>query len=872
MGLLNKEHFTPIRANRIGAQLPYFEFEKDEASPLWRSHLLNDGRLGMCWKTRVPPSYSHDGGIDQTNNEFRTFIEGLPANYEAQVIITSHNDLSERMEDYLKLDTGNEKARLLRQSRAEKLLDSGYRGYRTSENTYSMLRDTYMIITVKSPELGDELGAIKEMINLVYMTLGTVVKAFGINAAKIQMFDNFFNSQVRQGLGEFKEVVMTVESTLNNMFGVTRRSRMSLTELKKHLWQAYAPSFQEINQEISIDPEINFSDQCFPLPIEQEGDIVKLGEDYHGLVTLAMMPDMVGPDYLGMIRRMLATQYTCFVDIAHPNQGAERVKMSVSAELRKRIQGAFSKEEADAYGQEVSEIKQRMFKGRKILYALVALLVHGYSRKDVEDKMLSVNSAFKKLSCVPDVEKSMCLQGVSYSWPLCYNHKYASPFSRSRRVMSDDLVDLMPNHGHWSGSTTPQAVYVNRDGEITFFDHTSPKFVNWHYAITGTSGSGKSVAVVDLVLQLYAAGVERQFLMTIKDDYDRFAETLGRLILIDLDSPKSCINPFAGVITKQRLQQWVVATELMIKKGNEDDLDSEIARLLEDVLQYAYEMVPHGDVLRPTWIKEALYKYPYESEKQRDLALYAASELGSYCADGVYGKLFDGPPAITEKDRLVVFNLQNVMNEKISSVIINSIFTMLDNVMYMGDRAAKKHLLVDEMISMVSSKGGAEVASQIKRAFRTYRSLNCMCGIASQNEEDLTTDVGQAVIGNITKRLVLKPRKEMVPMLMQTLGLRSDRHQANIESIDTRPGFFSEFYLMSPSGEVVCRLLLDRLSYALATTNPDDTVEIMRLKDEYQGDWWKAAVVFSQRYPNGVRAARAEAAETERRQKQLSEI
>lgn len=872
MGLFNKEHYASIRPNRIGEQLPYFEYESDESSPFWRSHLLKDGRLGMCWKTKVPPSYSHDGGINQTNNEFRTFLEGLPQHYESQIIITSHNDLSDRMGEYLDLNTMNDKARLLRQSRAEKLLDAGYRGYRTGENTYSMLRDTYMVITIKTPEIGAELGAVKELANLVYITLGTIVKSFGIDAAKIQLFDNFFNEQVRIGLGDFKEVIMTVESTLNDMFGVTRRSRMSLTDLKKHFWQAYMPSYQEIGQDVTIDKEIDFNEQCFPLPIEQEHDIIKIGDDYHGLVTLAMMPDMVGPDYLGIIRRMLATQYTCFVDIATPSQSVERVKLSMSAELRKRIQGAFSKEDADAYGEEVSQVKQRMFKGRKIMYALVAVLIHGYSKKDVEDKILSVNSAFKKLSCVPDVEKHMCLQGVTYSWPLVYNHKYSKPFARSRRVMSDDLVDLLPVHGHWSGSDSPQAVYVNRDGEITFFDHTSPKFVNWHYAITGTSGSGKSVAVVDLVLQLYAAGVDRQFLMTIKDDYDRFAETLGRLVLIDLDSPSSCINPFAGVITKQRLQQWVVATELMIKKGNEEDLDPEMTRLLEDVLQYAYEMVPHSDVLRPTWIKEALYKYPYENEKQRDLALFAASELGSYCADGVYGKLFDGPPVINEKDRLVVFNLQNVMNEKISSVIINAIFTMLDNVMYMGDRSAKKHLLVDEMISLVSSKGGAEVASQIKRAFRTYRSLNCMCGIASQNEEDLTTDVGQAVIGNITKRLILKPRKEMVPMLMQTLGLRSDRHKANIESIDTRPGYYSEFYLMSPAGEVVCRLLLDRLSYALATTNPEDTTEVLRLKDEFGGDWWKATVTFSQRYPHGVRAARLAAAEEERRQRQLSEI
>ncbi len=865
MALLSNEKKPQARANRIHEYLPYFEFEKDEDSQFWRTHLLDDGSLAVAWKTRVPPSYSSDNGYLQTNNEFRTFIEGLPVGYDVQTIITSHNNLGERMRKYLSLDSGNDKGRLLRESRAEKLLTAGFNGYPVAEGQYAMLRDTYMIITLKAPPPGDELGFLKTIMNLIYTTVGTVMATFGVDPAKFKFFDDFFNSQVRIALSDFKEAVLSIESTLDVMFGVTRESRMSLTELKQHYWTAFAPSYKEAGQQVTLDEKLSFNEQCFPLPIEHEFDLVKVGRDYHGIVTLAMMPDTVAPDYFGIIRRTIATQYTFFCNINQPQQIMEQTKMAVSAELRRRISGSFNKEEADAFAQEVSEVKQRMFAGRKILFMTMGMIIHGYSRKEVEDKMLKVSSALKKLSAVPDMERSMALQGISYSWPLVPKFEFTRPFSRNRRVMSDDLVDLLPNHGHWGGSESPQAVYVNRDGEVTFFDHTSNDFVNWHYAITGTSGSGKSFAVVDLVLQLFAAGVERQFLMTIKDDYDRFAQTMGRLILIDLDSADSCINPFAGMLTKQRLQQWVEALELMIKKGGTEELDPAMPRLFEQVLQYAYDLVPDGDVLRPTWIKEAMQKFPYINEHQRSLGFFAADELGSYCSDGVYGKLFDGPPSISEKDRLVVFNLQNVLSEKISDVIINAIFTMLDNVMYMGDRAAKKHLLVDEMISMISSKGGAQVSNQLKRAFRTYRSLNCMCGIASQNEEDLTTDVGQAIIGNITKRMILKPRKEMIPMLMQSLGLRSERHEANIASLDTKPGFYSEFYLMSPAGEVVCRLLTDKLTFALASTQPDDVAEISRMRDEMGGDWWKATVAFSQKYPQGVRAARAAAAAEEER-------
>ncbi|MFZ2619594.1 MAG: TraC family protein [Alphaproteobacteria bacterium] len=856
----NNNTYTPKRPYQIGEQLPYFEFESDPNSTFYRVHLLKDGALGICWSCPVPASYSVDGGIETTVNELRTFLEGLPTGYEAQIIMTSHNNLMEKMRRYLAANPPIERAQALRQSRAEKLLEAGFGGYAVGEGLRSQLRDTSMVITLRTPDLSGNLGALQSILNAMYQVAAIFSQLLGFQEA--QLVGKLLNQIIKESLAEFREVVMSVENTLNQMFHI---HRMSLEELKEHYWHTYAPSYKEPNQKAVVDKKMPFNDQVFPLPIENEHQIIKIGDDYFGVVMMAMMPDVVDKDYLGIIRRSLISQHSVFINFTTANQGMERIKLTVGAEFRRRIAGAFNKEEAQAYGQEASQVKTRLFEGRKIMYAMLGVIVHGYSAEQVEDLMLRINANFKKLSVVPDVEKSMALQALSYSFPLAWRNEYSKPFARSRRVLSDDICDLIPIHGHWGGhgqrgtpqeKHLPQAVYVNRDGEITFFDHTAPDFVNWHYAITGTSGSGKSFAVVDLTLQLFSAGVEKQYLMTIKDDYDRFAETMGKLIIIDLDRQDTCINPFTGEITKQRLQQWTTAVELMVQKGEHKTNRIE-GRIIEQVVQYAYDIVPDDDVLRPTWIRESFFKFPYADEAQRDAGMQMAEEIGSYCEDGIYGKLFDAPPSISEEDKLVVFNLQNVLNEKISDVIINAIFTMLDNIMYTGNRAEKKHLLVDEMISMISSKGGTAVSNQIKRAFRTYRSLNCMCGISSQNEEDLTTDVGQAIIGNITKRMILKPRREMIPMLMQTLGLKSERHEMNIKSLDTKPGYYSEFYLMSPHGEVICRLLTDKLTYALATTTPDDVAEIQRLREEKGGDWWQATVAFAQKYPHGVRAYRS---------------
>lgn len=857
--MFHKNTYTPQRPYQLGEQLPYFEFNEDESSPFYRFHLLKDGAVGVCWKCPVPASYSYDNGYGDTINELRTFLESMPSEYEAQVIITSHNNLVKPLQNYLESTPDSERPRLLRQSRAEKIRDSGVRGYATSERGFTRLRESYMIVTLRSLETVERFGLLKSATEMIFQACAMMFQAVGMDFSNFA--GKFVNDLVKTTLVEFREVVMSAENTMNGLFEL---HRMSLEELKEHYWTAYAPSYKDPVQKIRVDPLRPFDEQVFPLPIENDFDLIKIGQDWHGTIMLAMMPDTVAADYLGSIRRILSGQTTFFCNFTAANQQAEKVKLTLSAALRKRIASAFNKEEAELYGQEASEVKTRLFSGRKIIYAMIGITIHGYTRPEVEDAMMRVASTYKKLSVVPDIEKSMALQAFAYSWPLTWRNKFSAPFARTRRVLSDDISDLLPIHGHWGGhgrpytrheKQIPQSLYVNRDGEISFFDHTSNDFMNWHYAITGTSGSGKSFAVTDLVLQLFSSGIEKQYLMTIKDDYDRFGETMGKLIIIDLDRQDVCINPFTGEISKHRLQQWTTTVELMIAKGDYQ-INRVEQRLIEQVVQYAYDIVPPDDVLRPTWIQQAYLKFPYSDEDSRQAGMSMAREIGSYCESGIYGHLFDKPPSFTEKDKLVVFNLQNVLNEKISDVIINALFTMIDNVMYLGNRGEKKHLLVDEMVSMISSKGGAAVANQIKRAFRTYRSLNCMCGIASQNEEDLSTEVGQAIIGNITKRMILKPRREMIPMLMESLGLRSERHQGYIASLKTQPGFYSEFYLMSPHGEVVCRLIPDKLTYALATTTPDDVAEIKRMKDEMNGDWWKATVTFAEKYPHGVRAAR----------------
>ncbi|MCA3244529.1 MAG: hypothetical protein INF43_04410, partial [Alphaproteobacteria bacterium] len=362
MGLFNKDIYTPKRPFQLAEELPYFEFNETEGDPLYRVHLLKDGGLGVAWKCPVPASYSYDNGYQDTVNELRTFLESLPQEYEAQLIITSHNNLTKPLQTYLEATPEGEKPRLLRQSRAEKIRDGGARGYAVSERGYTRLRETYMIVTLRSMEMTERTGLLKSVFALVYRVAANLATGLGIPADTV--FGTFMNETMRVALVEFREALMAAESTLSDMFDM---HRMSLAELKEHFWTAYAPSYKDPVQKITLDPLRPFDEQVFPLPIENEFDIIKIGADYHGTIMLAMMPDTVATDYLGMIRRTLNGHTTFFCNLTSANQQVEKVKLTLAASMRRRVAGAFNKEEAEIFAQEASDVKAKLFTGRRII-------------------------------------------------------------------------------------------------------------------------------------------------------------------------------------------------------------------------------------------------------------------------------------------------------------------------------------------------------------------------------------------------------------------------------------------------------------------------------------------------------------------------
>ena len=74
--------------------------------------------------------------------------------------------------------------------------------------------------------------------------------------------------------------------------------------------------------------------------------------------------------------------------------------------------------------------------------------------------------------------------------------------TRTRRVKTSTLADLLPLYGPWEGHATPSILLQSQAMNLIPFDPFSSELTNANQIVSGGSGSGKSFMTNILLLQL----------------------------------------------------------------------------------------------------------------------------------------------------------------------------------------------------------------------------------------------------------------------------------------------------------------------------------------------------------------------------------
>ena len=404
---------------------------------------------------------------------------------------------------------------------------------------------------------------------------------------------------------------------------------------------------------------------------------------------------------------------------------------------------------------------------------------------------------------------------------------------RMRTLLTSAAVNLAPVHGEWRGQpgdpeTPPALLLIGRRGQPAGWSPFANTAGNYNVAVTGKSGSGKSVLMQELVAGIVGAGGEA----VVIDDgrsFQHAAEALGgTFIAFGKDAAR--LNPFAmidaaaaqadGDYREECFAMLAgVLSRMCRRRGAIDDIE---AALINEAIAGAWDEAGNGADLAT--VRRHL------AERGDRRANDMATALGPWCPGGSMGRLFEGSAVPDLGQAITVFELAELKGRgDLQAVVLMLVVFLATQRMYHGERTRAKAIVIDEAWDLLSGEDSRAFLEGAARRARKYRGA-LVTGTQSVNDY-YANPAARAAWENSDWVIFLAQKDESVELLKSEKRIHCDpgMEQA-LKSLTTADGRFAELVLHGPDGWRVARLVLDPWSVALYSSRGPAFAEAERLK------------------------------------------
>ena len=513
----------------------------------------------------------------------------------------------------------------------------------------------------------------------------------------------------------------------------------------------------------------------------------------------------------------------------------------------KSVEAAEKKEELD------SVIRETFSQGHKIIYPRIHFIVSENSKEKAETSIANILNVLSRMGCEGLKEEIIGASLFLSCLPLCFDHYYERFIKRTRRMISSNLSDMLPLYGSVKGTQTPAQIYLNRRGELVFWDFFDSN-TNPHAIIIGASGSGKSFFVNDFILQ--NARLDAHFFVLDKgDSYRKLCNILGgQYIRFELNNPVT-INPFLREPDAEHLAFLVTVLSEMCSGGDERErLHREQESVLQKAIQASYEDRKNKD--EEVTLSDVVEKLKSHACNRglgmgENIGITLALKLRAFTREGQYGKFFDGKNQFSLGSRFTVFELGNLSAySDLQLVVLLNIMCFITNFVSSAEMKPKrKFLLIDEAWSLLRLKNTAEF---ITNSFKTYRKYHCSAVAITQEIVDLIgKECGIAIQANAANKVFLKQEPNVVDSL-KTFASLADKEIELLKSVETQKGKFSEALLISDTSRGVIRLVPDHFLYWVATSDAKDNEYLENKVQKLEGKYLEALEACAKERPYGL--------------------
>ncbi len=406
---------------------------------------------------------------------------------------------------------------------------------------------------------------------------------------------------------------------------------------------------------------------------------------------------------------------------------------------------------------------------------------------------------------------------------------------RMKTLLTSSVVNLAPVHGEWRGQrqnpdAPPALLLVGRRGQPAPWSPFANEAGNYNVAVTGKSGSGKSVLMQELVAGIAGAGGEA----VVIDDgrsFQHTAEALGGAFIAFGKDPAR-LNPFAMIDKETAARDGdyreecfamlaSVVGRMCRRRGRIDDVE---AALIDEAIARAWEEAGNDADL-------GLVQKNLESAGDRrasDMAL----ALGPWRPGGAMGRLFEGGGTPALDAALTVFELAELKGRgDLQGVVLMLVVFLATQRMYHGPRTRPKAIVIDEAWDLLSGEDSKAFLEGAARRARKYRGA-LVTGTQSVNDY-YANPAARAAWDNSDWVIFLAQKDESVELLKQEKRIHCDPGMERaLKSLATVDGRHAELVLHGPDGWRVARLVLDRVSGALYSSRGPAFAAIEKLKSE----------------------------------------
>ena len=406
---------------------------------------------------------------------------------------------------------------------------------------------------------------------------------------------------------------------------------------------------------------------------------------------------------------------------------------------------------------------------------------------------------------------------------------------RMKTLLTSSAVNLAPVHGEWRGqpasSDNPPALFlIGRRGQPACWSPFANEAGNYNVAVTGKSGSGKSVLMQELVTGLVGAGGEavviddgRSFQHTAEAlggafiAFGKDAATLNPFAMIDAgtaeldgDYREECFAMLAGVIGR-----------MARRRGSIDDIE---AALIAEAIAAAWD--ESGNDADLATVRKHLDAR--DDRRSRDMG----TALGPWCPGGAMGRLFAGSGVPDLANALTVFELAELKGRgDVQGVVLMLVVFLATQRMYHGPRTRAKAIVIDEAWDLLSGEDSKAFLEGAARRARKYRGA-LVTGTQSVNDY-YANPAARAAWENSDWVIFLAQKDESVELLKQEKRIHCDPGMERaLKSLTTADGRYAELVLHGPDGWRVARLVLDPWSVALFSSRGPAFAAVETLKAE----------------------------------------